>query len=132
MHFAVSHVMHNVSCFFPQVAAEVFRLAKQKRLLCYRNVISAVLSRFGDPHRPSAICVAVPQQLSCYGEASTCAMQAIAAHLTILLLSRNRDFGHNSRRESCAMGPISATNRKSGGSATGSCVVCVESTTRVL
>ena len=49
---------------------EVFRLPKQKRLSRYRDVISAVLSRFGDPRRPSAICIAVPQQLSRYGEAS--------------------------------------------------------------
>ena len=89
---------------FPQVAAEVFRLAKQKRLSRYRDV-SAVLSRFGDPRRPSAICVAVPQQLSRYGEASTCAMQAIAAHLAVPRPSRNRDFGRDSRRQSCAIGP---------------------------
>ena len=99
--------MRDVSCFFPQVAAEVFRLAKQKRLSRYRNVISAVLSRFGDPHHPSAICVAVPQQLSRYGEASTCAMEAIVAHLAIPRTSRDRDFGRNSRRQSCAMGPLS-------------------------
>ena len=46
---------------FPQVAAEVFRLAKQNRLSRYHDVISAVLSRFGDPRRPSAICVALPR-----------------------------------------------------------------------
>ena len=85
---------------FPQVAAEVFRLAKQKRLSRYRDVISGVLSRFGDPRHPSAICVAIPQQLSCYGEASTCAMQAISP------FSRNRDFGRDSRRQSCAIGPL--------------------------
>ena len=74
---------------FPQVAAEVFWLPKQKRLSCYRDVIAAVLSRFGDPRRPSAICVAIPQQLSRYGEASSCAMQAIAAHLAVPRPSRN-------------------------------------------
>ena len=91
---------------FPQVAAEVFRLAKQKRLSPYRDVISAVLSRFGDSRRPSAICVAVPQQLSRYGEASSCAMQAIAAHLAVRRLLRNRDFGRDSRRQCCAIGPL--------------------------
>ena len=92
---------------FPQVAAEVFRLPKQKRLSRYRDVISAVLSRFGDPRRPSAICVAIPQQLSRYGEASCCAMQAIAAHLAVPRPSRNRDFGRDSRRQGCATGPMS-------------------------
>ena len=91
---------------FPQVAAEVFRLAKQKRLSRYRDVISAVLSRFGDPRRPSAICVAVPQQLSRYGEASTSAMQAIADHLAVPRPSRNRDFGRDNRRQGCAIGPL--------------------------
>ena len=100
--------MRDVSCFPPQVAAEVFRLAKQKRLSRYRDVISAVLSRFGDPRRPSAICVAVPQQLSRYGEASSCAMQAIAAHLAVPRPSRNRDFARDSRRQSCAMSPMFA------------------------
>ena len=91
---------------FPQVAAEVFRLAKQKRLSRYRDVISAVLSRFGDPRCPSAICVAIPQQLSRYGEASTCAMQAIVAHLAVPQPSWNRDFGRDSRRQSYAIGPL--------------------------
>ena len=91
---------------FPQVAAEVFRLAKQKRLSRYRDVISAVQSRFGDPCRPSAICVPIPQQLLRYGEASTCAMQAIAAHLAVPRPSRNLDFGRDSCRQSCAIGPI--------------------------
>ena len=92
---------------FPQVAAEVFQLAKQKRLSRYLDVISAVLSHFGDPRRPSAIYIAVPQQLSRYGEASTCGMQAIAAHLAIPRPLRNRDFGCDSRRQSCAIGPLS-------------------------
>ena len=91
-----------------QVAAEVFRLAKQKRLSRYRDVISAVLSRFGDPRRPSAIYVTVPQQLSRYGEASTCGMQGIAAHLAVPRPSRNRDFGRDSRRQSCPIGPLYA------------------------
>ena len=65
----------------------------------YRDVISAGLSRFGDPRRRSAICVAVPRQLSRYGEAPSCAMQAIAAHLAVPRPSRNRDFGRDSRRQ---------------------------------
>ena len=91
---------------FPQVAAEVFWLPKQKRLSHYRDVISVVLSCFGDPRRRSAICVAVPQQLSRYGEASSCAMQAIAAHLAVPRPSRNRDFGRDCRRQCCAIGPF--------------------------
>ena len=101
-----SSKMADRASVFPQVAAEVFRLAKQKRLSRYRDVISAVLSRFGDPRRPSAICVAVPQQLSRYGKASTCAMQAIAAYLAVPRPSRNCDFGRDSRRQSCAISPL--------------------------
>ena len=85
--------------------ARRIRLAKQTRLSRYRDVISAILLRFGDPHRPSAICVAVPQQLSRYGEASTCAMQAIAARLAVPRPSRNRNFGRDSRCQCCAIGP---------------------------
>ena len=48
----------------------------------YRDVISAGLSRFGDPRRHSAICVAVQRP------------------------SRNRDFGRDSRHQGCATGPI--------------------------
>ena len=92
----------------------------------YRDVISAGLSRFGDPRRrsatavaiprqPSPFCdsrrhsataVAVPRQLSCYGEAPSCSMQAIAAHLAVPRPSWNRDFGHDSRRQGCATGPL--------------------------
>ena len=102
-----SSTMAERASVFPQVAAEVFRLAKQKRLSHYCDVISVVLSRFGDPRRRSAICVAIPQQLSRYGEASSCAMQAIAAHLAVPRPSRNRDFGRDSHRQGCATGPMS-------------------------
>ena len=81
-------------------------LAKQKRLSRYRDVICAILSHFGNPHRPAAICVAVPQQLSRYGEASTCAMQAIAAHLSVPRPSPNHGFGRDSCRQCCAIGPL--------------------------
>ena len=61
----------------------------------YRDVISAGLSHFGDPRRRSATAVAIPRQLSRYGEAPSCAMQAIAAHLAVPRPSRNRDFGRD-------------------------------------
>ena len=57
--------------------------------------------------RRSATAVAIPQQLSRYGEAPSCAMQAIAAHLAVPRPSRNRDFGRDSRRQGCATGPSS-------------------------
>ena len=64
---------------FPQVAAEVFRLAKQNRLSRYRDVISAVLSRFGDPRRPSAICIALPR----YASLSRNSSRATVRHLVV-------------------------------------------------
>ena len=78
----------------------------------YRDVISVGLSRFGDPRRRSAICVAVPRQLSRYGEAPSCAMQAIAAHHAVPRPSRNRDFGRNSRRQGCATGPMTHSSNR--------------------
>ena len=45
----------------------------------YRDVISAGLSRFGDPCRRSAICVAVPQQLSPFHDSC----RATARHLVV-------------------------------------------------
>ena len=48
--------------------------------------------RRGDGCRRSATAVAVPQQLSRYGEAPSCAMQAIAAHLSPFRDRRDRDF----------------------------------------
>ena len=45
----------------------------------YRDVISAGLSRFGDPRRPSAICVAVPWQLSPFRDSC----RATARHLVV-------------------------------------------------
>ena len=65
----------------------------------YRDVISAGLSRFGDPRRRSATAVAVPRQLSRYGEAPSCAMQAIAAHLS--------PFRDRRDRQGCATPPLS-------------------------
>ena len=45
----------------------------------YRDVISAGLSRFGDPRRRSAICVAVPRQLSPFRDSC----RAMARHLVV-------------------------------------------------
>ena len=64
---------------FPQVAAEVFQLAKQNRLSRYRDVISAVLSRFGDPRRPSVICIALPR----YASPSRNSSRTTARHLLV-------------------------------------------------
>ena len=66
-------------------------------------------SPFRDMCRPSAICVAVPQQLSRLRNSSSFAMQAIAAHLAVPRPSRNCDFGHDSRRQGCATGPLVVT-----------------------
>ena len=81
-------------------------------LFCRALVILVALPRYASPfrdmRRPSAICVAVPQQLSRYGEASTCAHLAfpIVAHLAVPRPSRNRDFGRDSRRQCYAIGPL--------------------------
>ena len=72
-------------------------------LVCRALVIS---SPFRDMRRHSTTAVAIPRQLSRYGKAPSCAMQAIAAHLAVPRPSRNRDFGHDNRRQGCATGPL--------------------------
>ena len=54
------------------------------------------LSPFRDSCRRPATAVALP----------SCAMQAIAAHLSPFRDRRDRDFGRDSRRQGCATGPI--------------------------
>ena len=67
----------------------------------YRDVISAGLSRFGDPRHRSAICVAVPRQLSPFRDSC----RATARHL-VVQCKLSWPNASDSRCQGCAIGPI--------------------------